>query len=114
MCYNLSMNLNEYQQLAARTIPEKLTGDRLFLNAVLGLNGEAGELADEYKKAAFQGHTFDNDKAVKELGDILWYVALGCRALGVTLESLAEKNLVKLLIRYPDGFSAERSINRDE
>lgn len=106
------MNLNEYQQLAARTIPEKLTGDKLLLNAILGLNGEAGELADDYKKAAFQGHPYEEDNAIKELGDILWYVAAGCTALGVKLEDVAARNIAKLVQRYPEGFSAERSINR--
>ena len=110
----VGMNLNEYQHLAARTIPENITGDKLFLNAVLGLNGEAGELADAYKKAAFQGHTFDNDEAVKEMGDILWYVAAAATALGMTLGDVAARNIAKLVQRYPDGFSAERSINRDD
>jgi len=114
MCYNLPMEMNEYQTLAARTIPEDLTGDGLLLNAVLGLNGEAGELADEYKKAMFQGHDFDNAKVVKELGDILWYVAAGCTALGIALDDVAFGNVMKLRRRYPDGFSEERSINRDE
>ncbi len=108
------MNLNEYQELAARTIPEDLTGDRLLLNAILGVNGEAGEMADDYKKAEFQGHPYEEDKAIKELGDILWYVAAGCTALGIRLEWVAEKNVEKLRQRYPDGFSEERSINREE
>lgn len=36
------MNFFDYQQLAARTIPDGLNEEGLYLNAVLGINGEAG------------------------------------------------------------------------
>jgi NTP pyrophosphatase (non-canonical NTP hydrolase) len=105
---------NEYQTLAARTIPAGLTGDRLFLNAVLGCSSEAGELAGEYKNVAFQGHIFDQNKAIEELGDLLWYVAAVATALGITLDVVAVVNMAKLSLRYPDGFDPDRSVNRGE
>ena len=41
-----------------------------------------------------------------------WYVALGATVLGVSLESVLEGNVAKLMKRYPQGFEAERSVNR--
>lgn len=108
------MNLFDYQQLAARTIPANLNGERLYLNAVLGANGEAGEMADMEKKATFQGHTYTLEQKVKEIGDCLWYLAAACTALGISLELVAQANIDKLQRRYPDGFTTERSVNRDD
>ena len=51
---------------------------------------------------------------IEELGDVLWYCAELACGLGVTLEEVAMKNIGKLRRRYPEGFSAERSINREE
>ena len=84
-------------------------------NGVLGLCGEAGEVADLLKKARFQGHSFNRDKMLEELGDVQWYVALCCEALNVPLEEVMQKNIDKLKARYSgEGFSAEESVNRDE
>ena len=107
------MNFNEYQKLAFRTCNQSLTKEELQMNAVLGLNGEAGEIADIYKKGNFQGHEISEDDVKKELGDILWYIALMATALEVDLEDIAEMNIDKLRKRYPEGFSKEKSINRE-
>ncbi len=107
------MNLDDYQQEAARTIPESMTGELLYLNAVLGINGEAGEMADMLKKERFQGHEYSNDQVLNEIGDVLWYLAAACTAMKVGLGTVAKMNIAKLRRRYPAGFSEERSINRD-
>ena len=78
----------------------------------MGLNGEAGEAIDVLKKTLFQEHSFDREKLIEELGDCLWYIAEGAAALGVTLEDICKANLLKLLIRYPDGFSGQASRER--
>jgi NTP pyrophosphatase (non-canonical NTP hydrolase) len=102
------MNLNEYQQQAKRTMPEVPTLE----NAVLGLCGESGEVADNLKKVMYQGHDFKNTKFIDELGDCLWYIALAAEALGTTMDVIAQYNITKLRTRYPQGFSADKSINR--
>jgi NTP pyrophosphatase (non-canonical NTP hydrolase) len=107
------MNFNEYQKLAFRTCKQSSTKEELQMNAVLGLNGEVGEIADIYKKGNFQGHKISEDDVKKELGDILWYIALMATALEVDLEDIAEMNIDKLRRRYPEGFSEEKSINRE-
>jgi NTP pyrophosphatase (non-canonical NTP hydrolase) len=110
-------DFDEYQELALRTAsPESLVDHAATLNAAaLGLNGEAGEIADHVKKVMFHGHPLDEatrDKIAKELGDILWYCALGAKAIEVGLGEIATMNVEKLRKRYPEGFSSERSLNR--
>jgi len=108
------MTLDEYTEQMRRTIgplsPNDHTG--LILSA-LGLCGESGEFADLVKKNLFHGHDLNKEKLISELGDILWYTARAAYGLGVTLEDIARKNITKLYKRYPDGFSSERSINRE-
>ena len=108
------MNADEYLKHAQRTMGLHTTSDERLLNATLGLTGESGEFADIIKKHLFHGHELDRVKLVKELGDIQWYIAQACTALGVQLSEVMQLNIEKLLIRYPleEGFSYERSINR--
>lgn len=85
-----------------------------MLNACLGLSGEVGEVNDIIKKWVFHGHDLDKDELEKEIGDILWYVALMCDSINVRMEDIAKKNIKKLEKRYKDGFSESQSINRIE
>lgn len=107
------MTVNEYHGLAVRTAP-KLDEDSMLINAALGLTGEAGEVADLVKKCYYQGHDLDMDAIVEELGDVAWYIALACQALGFSMEEVLRMNIEKLQKRYPDGFDAQKSRNRTE
>lgn len=108
------MTINEYQKAAMRTASGvcAATPENLLLNGVMGLNGEAGECIDMVKKHLFQGHDLNKDKLVKELGDVSWYLAISAEALGVSLEEVMQRNVDKLMERYPDGFDPERSLHR--
>ena len=108
------MNPNEYQKLAMHTAPEGMFPDDMAINAALGLSGECGEFADIVKKYMFQGHPLDAEHAKKELGDILWYIAMACEAFGTSIETVMELNIDKLRARYPEGFDTERSQHRVE
>lgn len=102
------MDLNEYQELALRTCSGESAKDPL-MTAVLGLSGESGEIADHMKKHLFHGHDLSEDKILDELGDIMWYVAIGAKAINKTLDDVGAFNVSKLKLRYPEGFSVERS-----
>ena len=107
------MTINEYQYAALRTAQtDKLSARELLLNSALGLCGESGEVADLLKKYHFQGHNLDLDHVAKELGDIAWYLAIGASAIGYDLETILQMNVDKLKARYPNGFSADRSLHR--
>lgn len=109
------MTINDYQKAALRTAnTEKLSDREVLTNGVLGLSGESGECADIVKKHLFQGHELDAEKLAKELGDVAWYLAVASYAIGYSLEAVLQMNVDKLRKRYPDGFSAERSIHREE
>ncbi len=100
-------DLDMYQANALRT-----AGDDSLAVATLGLVGEAGEVADIVKKHLGHGHHLDNEAMAHELGDVLWYIAVMAANLGYTMSDVARMNIDKLKLRYPQGFSTERSINR--
>ena len=108
------MNANEYQKLAMTTLNKELSKKDVLINAVMGLCGESGEAIDIVKKHLHQGHELDKEKLVKELGDIAWYLAEAAYALDIELSSVLEKNINKLKARYPEGFSVDKSINREK
>jgi len=102
----------EYMEEVLRTYAGTWTQiDKLTLGA-LGLAGESGEVVDRVKKMLYQGHRLDALGLLEELGDVLWYIALMCNALGWTLDDALDLNVTKLRKRYPNGFESERSINR--
>lgn len=106
------MNFNTYQTEAAKTVSENGFDLR---NAALGLCGEAGEFADLVKKFTYQGHDLDKEHLKRELGDIMWYMALAATIIDCDLEDVAETNIAKLSARYPKGhFEAQNSKVRKE
>jgi NTP pyrophosphatase (non-canonical NTP hydrolase) len=73
----------------------------------MGLVNEAGELAGKIKKIFRDKNGVigeDDRQALKgELGDVLWYLTQICTELDLTLEEVAEANLVKLFSRLDRG-----------
>ncbi len=108
------MRLIEYQELARRFANVAIPREARKANWALGLAGESGEVADLLKKALFHGHSLDVDELEKELGDVLWYIANLAYEYGISLEAVAHYNVKKLRKRYPEGFSRDASINREE
>lgn len=107
-----AFRLDTYQRLAARTVNPAQTLGANRANFALGLAGEAGETAELIKKHLYHGAPLDKEKLRKELGDVLWYVAMLARNAGLTLSDVALGNVAKLRARYPDGFSVAASAAR--
>lgn len=110
------MEANEYQALALRTSNKALDMKGHLINGALGLCGESGEVADIIKKSYMQGHPLNREHIAEELSDVYWYLAETAAAIGYTLDEIQMMNVNKLRRRYPDeeGFSTERSVNREE
>ena len=107
------LTVNEFQKLAMTTLNPALDKKDVLINGVMGLCGESGEAIDIVKKWLAQGHELDKQKLAKELGDIAWYLAETAYALDIPLEEILRGNIEKLKKRYPEGFSAQRSIDRE-
>ena len=108
------MTINEYQKLAMTTLNPALSEKDVLINGVMGLCGESGEAIDIVKKWLAQGHELDKEKIIKELGDVAWYMAEIATVLDVELEDVLVQNIEKLKKRYPEGFSTEKSVHREE
>ena len=108
------MTGTEYQRLAMRTNKPEATQEQNLINGCLGLAGEGVKVCDIGKKYMCQGDNLETQKSVGELSDVLGYVALTAQGIGCNLDSIMEHNINKLKKRYPNGFEAERSINRTE
>ncbi len=87
-----------------------------LLTAGVGINAEGGEFLEIIKKMVFQGKPWNDDNRehlIIELGDIMWYVAQACNALGITMDEVVATNVNKLMKRYPGGeFDVYYSENR--
>jgi NTP pyrophosphatase (non-canonical NTP hydrolase) len=90
------MKLDEYQMRAESTAIYPT--EYAIVYPALGLTGEAGEVADKVKKIIRDAKSdlFYKSDIAKELGDVLWYVAILARDLGYSLEEVAQMNLDKL------------------
>ena len=98
------ISFDEFQKACKRTANPDISWRDANLNWALGISGEAGEYCELIKKRHFHGKGLDTQEAKKELGDVLYYVAMAASNLGVSLEDIAQANVNKLLARYPDGF----------
>lgn len=90
----ISLTTSEFEQHVSNNAT-----DNLDLNyAVIALNGEAGEVAEWYKKAVLRGNVVgltDRDLQ-EELGDALYYLTRMTTLKGWTLSEIMDINKVKL------------------
>ena len=110
----------DFVALADRLVEldEKGANIERLLTAGVGINAEGGEFLEIIKKLIFQGKPWDEankEHLFIELGDLMWYVAQACMALGVSLDEVVARNVKKLEKRYPGGqFDVYYSENREE
>ncbi len=109
------MTLNEYQALALKTASGKDKNNEFF-HLVLGLVGEAGEIAEKVKKLVRDQDSdlakLDKDDIAKELGDVLWYIATLGSFLDYDLEQIGQLNIDKLADRQARGKIKGKGDNR--
>jgi NTP pyrophosphatase (non-canonical NTP hydrolase) len=71
-----------------------------WLYYVLGVAGETGELVEKVKKLFRDSQGIVTEKfrqqIIKEMGDILWYMARLCSWFNISLEEVARENCIKL------------------
>lgn len=117
------MTNNEFIKLALRTesdpgrvFPNLTTfsdNKIRLLHAAMGLATESGELLDAFKKHIFYGSELDVVNVKEELGDMLWYIAIACKAMDVQLEELMDMTIRKLKVRYPEKFCPKKAAKRN-
>lgn len=99
-------NFSDYQEACGHvaTYPNRLSN---LYYPVLGLVGEAGEVANKVKKIMRDEKGVvspeKREQILDELGDVLWYISATCDELNATLESIARKNVEKLKGRRERG-----------
>ena len=109
--------MDRMASLACRRVDEPQVRWPQILTAAIGLSAETGEFAEIVKKCIFQGKEMTEEThfhAVRELGDVMWYWMQAAHALNVTPDEIIQENINKLEARYPGGFEASRSENRQE
>jgi len=94
-----------YSYLAHKTAIYPESSGLLYVT--LGLNGEAGEIANKVKKIIRDSGGVISPEIrqalLDEAGDALWYINELCSLLGSSLEEVANANLNKLYSRKSRG-----------
>jgi NTP pyrophosphatase (non-canonical NTP hydrolase) len=110
------MTLDEYQKEALVTALWSNDDLKDLSHWVLGVTGEAGEIAEKVKKIIRDkdGHLDDEAKTelAKEIGDVLWYLAVLSKHLGVSFDDIATANIAKLRSRQARGVIQGSGDNR--
>lgn len=114
-----SLAFDDYQIGTRRTAtyPDALTGSSAALSyLMLGLNGEAGEAAEKYKKVLRDDAGVITPSRLaailKELGDTQWYLARIADELNIALSRIAVDNLAKADDRARRGVLSGSGDNR--
>lgn len=95
------MHMNEYQRHCATTAIYPFQGTMRGIEYLtIKLNGEAGEVAENVGKAMRDDDCVVTPerryKLIKEMGDVLWYLAMLAKELDVELDDVATENILKL------------------
>lgn len=120
------MNPNDYQmkahEFADYSQPVILDKEKNVISSVnyiypvMGLTEEAGEVAGKFAKAVrdCNGKIDETRKIeiIKELGDVMWFVAEIATVLNVPLEEVMQKNISKLTSRLERGIIHGSGDNR--
>lgn len=110
------MTFDEYQKQALTTAHN--THEPLMEKTIwaMGVAGEAGEVLEKWKKIVAYNEgkisDADRDELKKELGDVVWYVAVMANSLGLSFEEVMQLNVEKLKSRKARGVITGKGDNR--
>lgn len=82
-------------------------------HAVLGIMNETGEICTAFLRALGEGKQVDEANLDEEFGDLIWFWALYCRSRNIDPQTILDKNIAKLLARFPEKFTGELNETRD-
>jgi NTP pyrophosphatase (non-canonical NTP hydrolase) len=101
-----NLTFEKYQEGAKETAIYPNVGNNPYY-PTLGLTGEAGEISNKVKKIMrdSDGKISDEhrDDIKKELGDVLWYVAMVASEFNLNMGEIAQKNYDKLKKRQENN-----------
>ena len=110
------MTLDEYQKeaLVTAVFKDEFTD---LAHWVLGITGEAGEIAEKVKKIIRDKDpknlsTEDKEELIKEIGDVLWYLAVLTKHLGYSFDEVGTRNIAKLRNRQSRNVIHGKGDNR--
>lgn len=110
------MKFDDYQKQALTTAISSTNEFNDLLHWVLGVNGEAGEIAEKVKKIirdkGGKVSAADKQELADEVGDVLWYLAVFSHHLGISFDKVAQANLDKLQSRKARGVIGGSGDNR--
>lgn len=101
-----------YEQFVTNLVKERGEESKNLEHMVIGICGEAGEIADGIKKNSIYGKPLDLKNIIEELGDIEFYLAGLRQMLGISRYETLGTNVRKLQARYKDGYSDAAAIER--
>ena len=110
------MTFDEYQKRALTTA--KRNSDDLMDKTIwaMGVAGEAGEVIEKWKKiVAYDDGKISPERVEelkKELGDVIWYIAVLADSLEVSFDEIAQANIPKQADRKKRGVIMGRGDNR--
>lgn len=101
-----SLTFKEYQRCSRETAIYPNLGNN-YVFPILGLAGELGEIAKKVEKIIRDNDGIigeeDKQELIKEMGDVLWYLANLAAELCSGLDDIARLNLQKISSRQERG-----------
>jgi NTP pyrophosphatase (non-canonical NTP hydrolase) len=116
-CYTRAMTFDEYQKQALTTARSSEVDPLLQITIwAMGVAGESGEVIEKWKKiVAYKNGKMDESDVAelsKELGDVVWYIAVLADSLGLSLDHVMKQNIEKLADRKKRNVLAGKGDNR--
>lgn len=113
------MTFDEYQKQALTTAYTRTKHENSLMDKTIwamGIVGESGEIIEKWKKMVAYDNGELTDEFIqdikKELGDVVWYIAVLSNSLGLSFEEVMQHNVAKLKDRKKRKVIMGRGDNR--